>query len=89
MEPELSPELIIQAAKSQRHAAILSEIADEETEGELDIEISAAFHWEMDVFSVWSGVDGQKRGSKGWSLKYRIPVIKDAGGRGQVIQLTW
>ncbi len=52
MEPELSPELIIQAAKSQRHAAILSEIADEETEGELDIEISAAFHWEMDVFSV-------------------------------------
>lgn len=33
MEPELSPELIIQADKSQKHAVILSEIADEETEG--------------------------------------------------------
>lgn len=33
MESELGSELIIQADKSQRHAAILSEIADEETEG--------------------------------------------------------
>ncbi len=65
MEPELSPELIIQDDKSQRHAAILSEIADEETEGGIVYrDISSIPLRNGYVFCViwcrWS-----KRGSKG------------------------